>query len=71
MNAPVPSEISPVYPVTILSPIAARLNTRKGIITVERKKFEPKTGMMTAAVNRITPRPIRSWRIGNTAISAE
>jgi hypothetical protein len=49
--------------------MAARAKTRNGIITAWRKKWLAKSGS-TSATAMITARPILSWRIGNTAMSA-
>jgi hypothetical protein len=70
MKPAVPSEIRPVYPVRMFSAIAARENTRIGIITEESTKLDPVSGITTKARTRMTAMPIRSWRSGNTAASA-
>ncbi len=53
----------------MLSPIAARENTRKGIITEAMKKSLPKKGTATKAMARMTAMPILSSRSGKTAMS--
>ena len=52
MKPAVPSEIRPVYPVRMLSAIAASENTRIGIITEESTKLDPVSGITTKAKNK-------------------
>jgi len=56
--------------VSRLRPIAASENTRNGIMMALSRKALPAAGMRTNATAKMTAIPIRSCRIGNTAMSA-
>ena len=50
--------------------MAASEKTNIGIITADKVKLDMVSGIPTKAIRRMSAMPIRSWRIGNSAMSA-
>ena len=69
MNAAVPSESWPAYPVRMLSPIVASAKIRNGVRIADSQYWFATSGTTRNAKAMTAATPIRSCRIGKTCWS--